>query len=476
MGHRENANRINLTPILESLCPRELADPSLLRTAGGVAASGQARIVVFVARGGDRSSLRADGDRLYFGSSVALSDAVACRRATRAGSRRGQTGFTFDFSRTTYASHLAMAQLVVHAEACRRRDMHFDVIDPKDRTMRRIFENSNWAHHLSPVNYEPREDIPATWLPVMRYTTDEELLRLVDGTLWVVLGQATIKRSALHGLEWALNEMADNVFQHADSPHGGLIAVMVAAKRSRIQFVVADSGRGIPDSIRTGHEDLDTDPKALRHAMKQGVTRDRSVGAGNGLAGALRIATATNGRFSLFSGRGLLVAQADRPRPTARSWSETSALEGTVVSFEMDVHRDFDLEAALLEDGISIADWDYLDATYEPDDHDIRLLVVDEVTSTATRVGGEPLRRKARNLVSAHPSAKVVLDFAGVDRVTSSFADEVVGKLLVSLGPSRFGERVVLEGLDEGLVQGQVKRVLTQRSDEARMRRREKLR
>lgn len=215
----------------------------------------------------------------------------------------GLTGFTFDFSATEFAAPIAMAQLVVQAEACRRAGMHFDVIDPRHPATRRIFEHSNWAHHLSPVNYAPNLQQPDGWLPVVHYRDDRELRALVDHTCAVVLRETNVRRSALHGLEWALNEMADNVFQHAESAEGGLVAVTVAARRRRVQFVVVDAGQGIPATIRTGHSGLDTDVRAIRHALKQGVTRSKAVGAGNGLAGALRIATAAGGSFIVHSGR-----------------------------------------------------------------------------------------------------------------------------------------------------------------------------
>jgi anti-sigma regulatory factor (Ser/Thr protein kinase) len=414
-------------------------------------------------------------DRLVFGDQVQLADATQFRRLVHRAQREGERGFTFEFGKTTYASPLAMAQLVVQTEGCRRAGMHFDVIPPTDKKLRRIFQHSNWAHHLSPVNYAPVDRIPEGWLPVARYRTSDELVQLVNHTCEVMLREANVERRALHGLEWALNEIADNVFQHAEAPDGGLLAVTVAGRRRRVQFVVADSGRGIPASIRTGHAGLDTDVKALRHAIRQGVTRDRRIGAGNGLAGALRIATAAKGRFSLFSGRGLLLADVKHPKPISRSWSADSALDGTVAHFEMAVDRDFELERALLEDGITITDWDFLDATYDPDDRDIRLMVADEVSTTGTRIAATPLRRKVINLVRAHATAKIVLDFAGIERVTASFADEVIGKPLVSLGRLRFQERVVIKGTDDALVLGQIKRALTQRSEEAGKRRREKL-
>ncbi len=224
-------------------------------------------------------------DRLVFGREVHHPDATLFRRLMHKAQAEGRTGFTFDFTATTFAAPVAMAQLVVQAEACRRAGMHFDVIDPQDRPTRSIFEHSNWAHHLSPINYEANERQPEGWLPVIRYQTDEELLDLVNRTCEVVLREADVRRSALHGLEWALNEIADNVFQHADAPEGGLVAVTVAARRRKVQFVVADAGNGIPATIRTGHPGLKSDLSAVRHALKQGVTRDRAIGPATGWLG-----------------------------------------------------------------------------------------------------------------------------------------------------------------------------------------------
>lgn len=246
--------------------------------------------------------------------------------------------------------------------------------------------------------------------------------------------------------------------------------------RRRVQFVVADAGGGIPTTIRTGHPGLSTDLSAVRHALQQGVTRDRSVGAGNGLAGALRIATAAGGSFTVHSGRALMHADGKHPKPTGTTYSPETALNGTVVYFEIPVNREVDLEKVLLQDGIGIADWDYLDTTYQFDESDARLILKEEATSTATRIAGRPVRVKAENLVSAHADAKVILDFKGIDRVTASFADEVVGKLFANLGPSLFTRRVVIEGITDKLVRGQVGRTMGQRrvEGEDRERKREK--
>jgi anti-sigma regulatory factor (Ser/Thr protein kinase) len=426
-------------------------------------------------RSARRPSLTLAGtDRLVFGQQVLHQDATLFRRLMYEAKRERKRGFTFDFKRTQFAAPVAMAQLVIQADACRQRGMHFDVIGPVNPKTRGVFEHSNWAHHLSPVNYEPNDRQSLGWLPVARYRTDEQLLGLVNRTCEVVLRETDVRRSALHGLEWALNEIADNVFQHADASDGGLVAVTVPKGRRRVQFVVADAGSGIPTTIRTGHPGLSTDLSAVRHALQQGVTRDRSVGAGNGLAGTLRIATAAGGSFTVHSARALMHADGKNQKPTGRTYSPDAALEGTVVYFEIPVNHEVDLEAVLLQDGIGIADWDYLDTTYQLDESDARLLVKDEATSTATRIAGRPVRVKAENLIGAHSDAKVVLDFKGIDRVTASFADEVVGKLFANLGPSIFTKRIVIEGIVDKLVRGQVGRTMGQRRAEGEDRERKR--
>jgi anti-sigma regulatory factor (Ser/Thr protein kinase)/anti-anti-sigma regulatory factor len=413
------------------------------------------------------------GDRLVFGREVSHRDATAFRRLVHKAQEEGQTGFTFDFSASTFMKSVAMAQLVVQAETCRREGMHFDVIEPRDRRLRDLFAYSNWAHHLSPVNYGANDQYPDGWLPVARYKTDEDLLHLVNHTCEVVLRKAQVRRSTLHGLEWAMNEIADNVFQHAAADEGGLLAVTVAPGRQKVQFVVADAGRGIPTTIRTSkHPGLDSDVRAVRHAMKQGVTRDRSIGAGNGLAGAMRIATAARGSFLVHSGQALVLANAVQPTPRGQLFRPNEALDGTLVYFELMTDHEFDLEAALLKDGVRITDWDYLDFAYAVDEQDVRVSIAEEASSTATRIAGNPVRVKVRNLVLAHPEVKVIIDFAGVERVTASFADEVVGKLYESLGPQRFADRVVLAGMGKGLVRGQVVRAMGQRHSEAEKRER----
>lgn len=80
---------------------------------------------------------------------------------------------------------------------------------------------------------------------------------------------------------------------------------------------------------------------------------------------------------------------------------------------------------------------------------------------TALREGGMFVRRIIRNLLRAHRT--VVLDFEGVGVFTSSFADEVFGRLFVPLGPRAFMTRIRMRHVDE-TVEGLIDRAILQRT------------
>ena len=59
------------------------------------------------------------------------------------------------------------------------------------------------------------------------------------------------------------------------------------------------------------------------------------------------------------------------------------------------------------------------------------------------------------NLLNAEPTKPLLLDWGGIPLISSSFADELVGKLFASLGPLAFSARVQnirMETIVRGLV------------------------
>ena len=66
------------------------------------------------------------------------------------------------------------------------------------------------------------------------------------------------------------------------------------------------------------------------------------------------------------------------------------------------------------------------------------------------------------NLLNAEPTKPLLLDWTGVPLVSSSFADELIGKLFVSLGPLAFSARVRNIGMD-AMVPGLIDKAIMQR-------------
>jgi hypothetical protein len=392
------------------------------------------------------------GDRLAFGKKV---DATAAKDAIRAAGMaksKGITGLTLDFQKTERAYPEGVVQVVALTDHLRARGMHFDVILPDDKSLRGVFEANNWAHFMSPLLHARGSDGGDRHLPLRRYTTAQEQQLIVDEALELLLHQMKVERTVLHALEWSLNEITDNVLNHAEAPDGGLVQIVTYRTQRRIQFAVADNGRGILASMRETSPGLRRDTDAIGEAMKQGVTRNIEKGQGNGLAGALRIATGSHGSMTIVSGRGE-VRVTSRPgraghrnQPIGR-WKD-EAFAGTMVFVELGLDQLVDLEEAL-DFGSGGPDFDYLDARYGDDTEDVELSVSEESVGFGSRAAGQALRTKIDNLLRAKPQSTIVLDWDGIPLISSSFADEVLGRLFVELGPVSFAGRIRSVGMEK---------------------------
>jgi len=72
----------------------------------------------------------------------------------------------------------------------------------------------------------------------------------------------------------------------------------------------------------------------------------------------------------------------------------------------------------------------------------------DQANGTGTRQSGERIRNEILNLAK-ESAYRIVIDFNGVSVVSSAFADELIGKLVVALGFTGFTQRIQLSGMNE---------------------------
>jgi hypothetical protein len=284
----------------------------------------------------------------------------------------------------------------------------------------------------------------------------------------VVLRNMEINRSALAGLEWSINEITDNVLNHAEARLGGIVQASTYPSQQLIGFTVVDAGRGILKSLREGYPSLKTDEQAIGEAIKAGVTRNSRFGQGNGLAGTLRITNLSGGSFDISSGRSRFVITSNETKRYNQYPNES--FPGTIVGGQISTAMSFDMSDALsFGTRYPYQSVDIIENQYElEDERCLAIRLRNETTGFGSRHSGKQMRQKAENLLAAEPTYPLVLDWSGVPVISSSFADEFVGKLFLSMGAITFSARLRnrnMEPLIVGLLDKAIAQRLTQEAD-----------
>lgn len=342
-----------------------------------------------------------------------------------------------------------------------KRGIDVELILPNDQTTARLFVNTNWAHLIDFRNFEESRYRGYTHAPAIRFSNGPEQSVAVNKILDVLLAAIShFKRDEVRYIEWVVNEVTDNVINHAQSSIGGIVQVVNHRQREQIELVVVDFGLGIPATLRPTHPELHTDLEALHAAIREGVTRDKNVGQGNGLYGTWSVCQKTEGEFSILSRYAGLIS----PKVgDVRTMKSNIPFDGTVISARIGYGDKFDLSKALTFGGKEHVPTDYVDTHFEQDaEGNIRFSLKNECTGFGSRALGDPVRRKLINLIRMSEAGRLQVDLEGVMLVSSSYADEVFGKLFVELGPLTFMQRISLINVDP-LVQNLIDRAIMQR-------------
>lgn len=390
--------------------------------------------------------VESDGNRIRIIGILALSDLRRLSAALYSLTvKSGYQDIVLDLSGCIRASPGPVAGLCAQAIALRERGVEIELILPKDR-LARLFENSNWAHWIDPTRFGRSRYRGHTNLPLARFTTAEEQSQVVNRFIDAILSSLPeLERPDLAAIEWCLNEVTDNVLVHSDTAAGGIVQLSSFRQQRQVEFSVADAGIGIPGSMRFGHPDLD-DTRALERAIREGVTRDSALGQGNGLFGTLEVAKGGHGQLYIQSGHARLSYDKD----VLRIDSDEIPYSGTLVIARLDCSDPRALGSALKFNSKEYTPLDYIHTHFEDrQSDDVVFRLHEEAASFGSRVAGEPVRTKLANLVRMRDGGRVIVDFAEVSLVSSSFADEVFGKLFVALGPLEFAQSIEVRNMSQ---------------------------
>ena len=377
-------------------------------------------------------------------------------------STRGYADLELDFSACRSAFSGQMLGLAAMVQRYLINGTDVSLTPPDDYKLRRLFVNTNWAHLIDSQRFGESTFRGYSQIPAIKFTNGEQQFQATSDIMETILSALTeFDRSHLTAIEWSVNEITDNVLNHAESAVGGLVQVINHRQRQQIEFSVCDAGLGIPATLRSRYDDLATEQEVVDLAIREGVTRDKSIGQGNGLYGTWRISQLSGGRFELYTGYVSLISS---PQDGLRIRRENIPFSGTLVTARIGYGKPLDLRDALTFVDKASYPIDIVDLDYNEDtDGNVTLVLNQEPGGFGSRAAGEPVRRKINNLARISNAQHVVIDCAEIPLMSSSYADEVFGKLFAEHGPIGFSRLFEVRNLDR-LVRDLIDKAIIQRS------------
>ena len=381
----------------------------------------------------------------------------------------GYTEIVLNFSDCAATFAGPMLAICAQVISLRRDGINVSLVLPKKENLGRLFVNTNWAHMIDPVNHEASRFKGYSQVPVTQFSSASDQHKAVNAIMDAMLKSLTdLSRGDLAAIEWSVNEITDNVINHSNSQTGGLVQLTTFKKEQhRVEYAVCDAGIGIPNSLRQTHRELTSDSDALDRAIREGVTRDKAIGMGNGLFGSFEICRVSEGYFEVHSGYARL---SQNKQKGLHIHLERVPYSGTLVVACVDYSKRGVLQEALkFGNKKHLPVRDYIEAAHESDDGERIVFVINkEAESFGTRVAARPVKIKLQNLASLCPEQKIFVDFSDVPVISSSFADEVLGKLFLELGPLAFMQKFEVVNTTD-TVRGLIDRAIAQRAAKGRV-------
>lgn len=315
----------------------------------------------------------------------------------------------------------------------------FTLIEPRDHRVKERLVRTGIAHYINYRKYSaPR--LKSSRPTLMQFRTTEECDTITQKIVNSALRSVKLSRQHVAALEWAISEITDNVINHSESRNGGFIIHNKIPHTNIVEFTVADSGIGVSRTLNI------PDPReAVECAVQEGVTKDKINNQGNGLYGTYRLALASKGLFILRSWRGNLYVTRDGETHVR---AERRPYPGTIVTCQVDCDEPELIKRAFVFDGKPhVPGFDYIERLHENDDDNIVISAYDICKTFGSRESGREARLYIENMIRSLSGETIEIDFSNILVISSSFADEVFGKLFVSMGAMKFMRIIKLKNV-----------------------------
>lgn len=308
------------------------------------------------------------------------------------------------------------------------------------------YHSSEPCKMLQPSTYDKavsRNVLNRVW----KFTNSSEISDLVDAYLEELRKEDRFFKGQLDTITWSLNEVMDNVLIHSDICQGYVMG-QVHKNAKNIAFTVFDNGQGIYNSLKNSEHKPRTVIDAITLSIKEGVTRDRSIGQGNGLYGLYSMIKKGKGSLVITSGG----AGFKYNNGNVKNYHNLPTIEyrnpGTIIDFQLNYSEDFQLDQSVIIKGKICPIQSFSLESLEDDYGKIVYRIKDRAEGTGTREAALRVKNDIFNMLSERKQMLAV-DFTGVEVMSSSFADELIAKMILEMGLFQFNQMIRLRGLDQ---------------------------
>ena len=296
----------------------------------------------------------------------------------------------------------------------------------------------------SPVDNE--SDLHRPLSKIWRFSTLSELYLIQRALINELRKEEVFADGVLEGIEWSVNEVMDNVLNHSTATSGFIMGQLHRSTK-HVAFTIYDAGIGIYNSFKDSGNNIGSNIDALSKCLQEGVTRDSRVGQGNGLAGLFSLIKEGNGMLSISSGSDTLSYREGQMFTLLKQNKTISKRNaGTIVDFQIDYSTDVSIDKILTFQGHTFEFVNLFIDDIEGEDGILHFKISEIAEGTGTRESAMRVKNQLLNSIKATKKGALI-DFEGVNVVSSSFIDELLAKLVIEMGLFQFNQRISLKNM-----------------------------
>ncbi|GHU95610.1 hypothetical protein FACS1894156_5490 [Bacteroidia bacterium] len=295
---------------------------------------------------------------------------------------------------------------------------------------------------------------------VWRFDSPDDIYLLIKSFVDELSQIIVCEKGVLDGFEWSINEVLDNVLQHSGKSFGYVMG-QVHKDAKQFSFCVYDTGQGIYTSLLNSVHKPQSPSEALQLAVQEGITRDKKIGQGNGLWGLHQIVSENTGQLNITSNSACYHLINNQSKVDDKI-PQLPFDNGCIVDFQIDYNKEISISKALVGYAPPV---NLKIEALEDNAGNITIDLSEQTSGVGTRKSGEKIRNELINIYK-QTNKSITLDFSNINIVSSSFADELIGKLVAEFGFYGFTNIFKLKNMNV-TVQSIVQRSVGQRMVES---------